>query len=222
MEVSSSLAEHQKLLGKIGIDDETRQQNTRNKMLHAGIPPRFVGMTLDGYQAPLPKQQSVMRKVRGYSDEFPKTYKTGKSMMLLGGVGTGKTHLACAIVQRILLCGGSARYVTAMNAIRSIRETWGKGAEKSERDVVEAFAKLDLLVLDEVGQQQGTDNELVLLYDIINARYDQQRPTIIVSNYGVAKVTDYLGERVIDRLRENGGAAVLFDWPSYRKNGKSE
>ena len=32
------------------------------------------------------------------------------------------------------------------------------------------------------------------------------------------ELSDYLGERVTDRLRENGGALIGFNWDSYRKN----
>lgn len=85
----------------------------------------------------------------------------------------------------------------------------------------------DLLILDEVGVQFGSDTERLLLFDILNERYERRRPTILMSNLAlddaeeggrvVPGIKSYLGERVFDRLREDGGQSVVFDWPSHRK-----
>jgi DNA replication protein DnaC len=42
------------------------------------------------------------------------------------------------------------------------------------------------------------------------------KPTIVISNLAKDGLQDYLGERAFDRLRENGGKLVVFDWESYR------
>ena len=42
-------------------------------------------------------------------------------------------------------------------------------------------------------------------------------PTIVISNIGINELGRYLGDRGVDRLRENGGGVLVFDWESYRK-----
>ena len=82
--------------------------------------------------------------------------------------------------------------------------------------MVAGFIRPDLLILDEVGVQFGSETEKMILFEIINGRYEQLKPTIVISNLADA-LTDYLGERVVDRLREGGGRMLIFDWPSYRR-----
>ena len=72
-----------------------------------------------------------------------------------------------------------------------------------------------LLVLDEVGAQYGTEGEQVILFDIINRRYQDMRPMILLTNQGKAGFQSFLGDRAFDRLRE-AGKWVPFDWESHR------
>lgn len=74
----------------------------------------------------------------------------------------------------------------------------------------------DLLILDEVGVQHGSDTEKLILFEIINGRYEAARPTIVISNLDAAGLEQFLGERAFDRLREGGGRLVVFDWESHR------
>jgi DNA replication protein DnaC len=74
----------------------------------------------------------------------------------------------------------------------------------------------DLLILDEVGVQFGSDTEKLLLFDVLNERYEQRKPTLLLSNLALDGVKAFLGERIYDRLREDGAEAVVFDWDSWR------
>lgn len=65
--------------------------------------------------------------------------------------------------------------------------------------------------------QFGSDAEKLILFEIINGRYEAVKPTILLSNLNIDGLKGYMGERVVDRLRE-GGKADRFDWPSYRLN----
>ncbi|HGW5898137.1 TPA: ATP-binding protein, partial [Pseudomonas aeruginosa] len=68
------------------------------------IPPRFRPATLENYRTDFaPDQQSpVLARCKAYADDFASNWKVGRSLMLLGTMGTGKTHLACAIIQQVL------------------------------------------------------------------------------------------------------------------------
>ena len=107
-------------------------------------------------------------------------------------------------------------FTTVMRAIRSVKDTWGGGSGKSETQAIAALVYPDLLILDEVGVQFGSDTEKLILFDVLNERYEKRRPTLLLSNFGVDEVQAYLGDRIFDRLREDGGEAVPFDWESQR------
>ena len=74
----------------------------------------------------------------------------------------------------------------------------------------------DLLILDEVGVQFGTETEKNLLFDVLNERYEKRKSTLLLSNLPLNEVRAYLGERVFDRMREDGGDVVTFGWESQR------
>jgi DNA replication protein DnaC len=108
-------------------------------------------------------------------------------------------------------------FVTVQRLIRRVKDSWHTKAE-TESEVVDAFASPDLLILDEVGVQFGSEFERQLLFDVLNERYEKLKPSILLSNIPKEQLADYLGERVTDMLRENGDKMIGFDWESYRRN----
>lgn len=71
-------------------------------------------------------------------------------------------------------------------------------------------------MLDEVGVQFGSETEKLMLFDVLNERYEERRSTILLSNLDLNGVKGFLGERVFDRIREDGGQYIPFDWESFR------
>ena len=112
-------------------------------------------------------------------------------------------------------------YITCMSLIRQVRATWRRDSEKSEGDVLQMLGDVSLLVLDEVGVQYGTDGEQTILFDILDRRYRDMQPTIILTNQDVKGLQEYIGERTFDRLREVS-RLVTFDWESYRPVARKE
>ncbi|MBJ2254875.1 ATP-binding protein, partial [Pseudomonas sp. MF6784] len=86
----------------------------------------------------------------------------------------------------------------------------------SEAHIMRELIGADLLVLDEVGATKQSEFELATLFSIINGRYEQGRPMIIVSNLSPGELNDALGVRCVDRIRENGCIGVAFEWESHR------
>jgi DNA replication protein DnaC len=194
-----------------------RDRATNARLLGAGIPLRFRASILDNYRTDTEGQAVALTECREYAAEFEDNWSTGRSMMLLGDVGTGKTHLGCAVAQQVIRShGASARYTMAIEIIRDIKMTFDKKSEQTERDVYAALLAPDLLVIDEVGVQHGSDFERQVLFEVIDSRYRQLMPTIVISNLGLAGLRKCLGDRAVDRLTDAGGPAVLFTWASAR------
>ncbi|MFO1380850.1 MAG: ATP-binding protein [Chitinivorax sp.] len=145
-------------------------------------------------------------------------YGNSGSLVLLGKPGTGKTHLACSIaVELMRRAGKQALYRTVRDLVREVRATWHREAAETEIDVIARLTQAPLLVLDEVGVQSGTDNELATMFDVIDGRYRQELPTIVISNLNRQGLQDAIGERMCDRLRDDG-SVIVFDWSSHRGN----
>jgi DNA replication protein DnaC len=78
-----------------------------------------------------------------------------------------------------------------------------------------------LLVLDEIGVQYGTDGEQTIIFDILDRRYRDMRPSVLLTNQDKAGLKTFIGERAYDRLTETC-RWVPFDWPSYRLQARKE
>lgn len=194
---------------------ETAQRRLEKLLGYACLPPRFVGKTFDTYLAGTDQQRKYLGKCQEYARDFPAHYQTGDGLMLLGSPGTGKTHLAVATLNEIINTHrASGLYTTAARMFRRIKDTYGN-SEESESQAIEAFTKPALLVLDEIGVSFGSDAELNYLFDIMNERYEQCMPTIVVSNVQPGELGQWMGDRVVDRLRECS-KLMVFDWESAR------
>lgn len=198
-----------------------KQAAVRQLMRRAEISPRFEGCTFDGYTATAPDQVQALEVCRAYADDFADALKVGRCLILRGNPGTGKNHLAVAITKQVLAQGHTALHATAYEIVCRIRETWGRRqpGDQTEQDVTRALGEVDLLVIDEVGRQYGTEGEQIHLFHVIDHRYRLMKPTIVISNKEPDEIRAYLGEAAYDRLREGGGRMVHFDWDSHRGKG---
>jgi DNA replication protein DnaC len=183
----------------------------------AGIPERFRDRTLDKFIASTPQQRKALTFAKQYAERFGDVMSDGCGALFIGKPGTGKTHLAVGIALEVMQRrNASALYTTTMRAIRRVKDTWRRGSEESETQAIAALVFPDLLILDEVGVQYGSDTEKLILFDMLNERYEKRKPTLLLSNLTVPEVQGHLGERIFDRLREDGGGVVVFDWESHR------
>ena len=196
---------------------DDRRQAWQRRIGEAGIPERFQNRSLQSFVAETDAQAAALQFATAYADDFDDALATGRSALFIGKPGTGKTHLAVGIGLRIMHRDNrTVLFTTVMRAIRRVKDTWGRESRESETQAIAALVFPDLLILDEVGVQFGSDTEKLILFDVLNERYEKRRPTLLLSNLTLDDVKSYLGERVFDRLREDGGEAIPFDWPSWR------
>lgn len=199
--------------------DAERQRKQKQKALHdaALVPDRYWLASLRSYEAKTTGQKNILKKLTEYAEKWPLRRQYGTSLMLLGLPGTGKTHLACSLIFEVTQQMGSARFTTVADFSRAIRATYSPAAKENEQDVLDRFTNYGFLVIDEVGSSSGSDHEKQALFDLINRRYNAVAPTMLLSNLSLEEVREFLGERIMDRLREGGGKVFVLDWESYRK-----
>ena len=191
-----------------------RKKESFNRRLHnAMISPRFAQKTLENYKA----ETDGQKKAISLAKWFIENHKNVSGMIFIGKTGTGKNHLACGIIHKIIEQGGTALITTAMKIIRTIKDSW-TDREAKEGEIIDLYTQPGLLVIDEIGVQFGSDTEKLYISEIINDRYEAMRPTLLLGNIKLDELTEQLGDRPVDRFRE-GGKIVQFDWDSYRKKG---
>lgn len=197
-----------------------RVQEWEARMGRAGIPERFRDRTLGSYEVSHEGQQMALDFAQAYADDFDRVRKTGRSAIFMGNFGTGKTHLAVGIGLQVMReHKASVLFVSAGRIVRMVKDSWARNSGVTESDVVAQMVFPDLLIVDEVGVQQGTEFERNVMFDVLNERYEQRKPSLLLTNHTVEDLSSkYLGERVVDRLREDGGAVLKFSWDSGRRD----
>ena len=194
------------------LAEENEKRRRKNVRVNAGISKRNLYKTFDDYICKNEGQQKAKADCVKYVENFP----SDKSMIMVGGVGTGKTLLASAALDA-LVDDYRCEIIKVIDVVRELKATWAKDSEKTEEGLIKYYSKLDLLVLDEVGSQFGSDTEKLFVFDIIDGRYQEMKPTILISNLDIDGIKDAIGERCVDRLREGGGSMIAFNWSSCRQ-----
>jgi DNA replication protein DnaC len=194
------------------------EQVSRRLLESAAISARHQGCDFASFIVETPAQQAVLDTCRDYAEHFSQAAATGAGLIFSGPVGTGKNHLATAIARTVLEMGRSVLQVTAYEMILRLRQTWKKDdTGPSEAAIIRQFGAADLLIIDEVGKQFGSKGgDEVQLFAVINRRYLDMKPTIVMSNESAQGIERYMGIAAFDRLCERG-LLLEFDGPSHRR-----
>lgn len=202
---------------RVAAEQADSERKRIERMLGAaGIPERFASRKLGSFDAQLAEQRYALAFAERFADEFAGKH-SGRCAVFSGMPGTGKTHLACGIALRIMhKYSRTAVFTTVSKMARRIREAKSFSADETESSVISAYVMPHLLIVDEVGMQSGTDAEARSLFDVVNERYESCKPTLFLTNLDINGVREAIGERLFDRMREDGGEIVAFTWNSYR------
>lgn len=203
---------------KVDEVDELVYDPQTTRRLVAGITKRFESATFETFVASEDRQRHVLDMVQAYAVNFREHYRAGRSLLMTGKPGTGKTHLGISILRHCMDASPkfTGKVVSIADLFRTIKSAWGKGARLTESEAIAKFTTPHLLIIDEIGVQFDSQAEQSLLYDVINGRYQNVLPTVLISNLARVELVEVIGSRSFDRLREGGGLLASFEWDSHR------
>lgn len=193
-----------------------KQDVVRNAAV--GIPARYVQCGFKNYEDRSAAATSAKSECSIYAKSVSDSRNSRNigSFVITGATGTGKTHLACAIIRNVMYrkqktVPKTAQYITSADAVDQVLGAY-KITGDSESAVIKRFVDSYLLVIDEVGLDDGRDTQKSALSKIIYARYNAMKPVLIVSNLNKAMLKEFLGDRLWSRISENGRMIELnFD-----------
>ena len=160
----------------------------------------FENFRLDYYPdgagiSPRRRMESVLGYCKAYADDFG---RTSPSLLLYGKTGLGKTHLSLAIAGKAVEAGYGVIYMTAQNLFNRLeREKFGRGdGENTEQSILDC----DLLIIDDLGSEFSTQLTVSALYNIVNCRGLEEKPTIISTNLVPDELKDTYSDRIASRI----------------------
>ena len=139
------------------------------------------------------KVVSVLKK---YAAEFDEN--TYKNFLFTGRTGLGKTHLSTSVAVSVIDRGFDVLYVTACSMISDF-EAKQFGLRENAPDT-SRYYNADLLIIDDFGTEMTNQFTVSCVYDIINARMNAKRSTIINTNLNKNEIEARYGERIASRL----------------------
>lgn len=138
------------------------------------------------------------------------------NLVISGPCGTGKDHLACAVIRVALGYGIDCSYIRGSSLCGEMLKNVRAG---DGRDIVPLrYAQVPLLVVSDVEPRtsEPTEFEERSLLELFDCRYLQSRTTVVTSNAkNVNDLRRLIGTRAADRLID-GAVVVKTNWPSYR------
>jgi len=172
---------------RVAVPCECRAERRSARMIAAAhIPKRYQDCTLDDF---VPNYAGYNPSLAGallVAQNFVKTHPLqgdGKGLLLVGGLGVGKTHLAIGILQALITdTGAKGLFCDYRDLLKKIQDSYGR-SDLSERQILAPVFEAEVLVLDELGAAKPTDWVWDTVQHILNTRYNDRRTTIITTNY---------------------------------------
>ena len=191
--------------------EEERLLLKQKRYEYSGVPKKFFNHSIDTYQARDTFQKNAKESVSGYISD-----PQNKMLLLCGNNGTGKTHLGCAVLRE---CEGI--YITSFKLCVEYESGSDFKSKRNKLEVLDFYVKQKMLVIDEVGRFCDEKTEKSVIPAIINMRYEDDLPTVIISNLSKNEIVSYFGKATYDRMTETC-TSIEFKAKSMRQEFRKE
>lgn len=166
-------------------------------------------------------------RCKKYCEVSDKVLEKGLGIYLYGDKGTGKTHLTACMANTLIKKRKQVLFTNFAEISKLLRSTFGKKHE-SEAGYISQLATIDFLFIDDLGTErvQTKDGDLWLqekVFDVLNKRYNNKKPTIFTSNYSIPELISERGlmDKTVDRIAEMSSAVLKVEGNSYRMRARA-
>ena len=208
-----------------------KECNWETRAKASGISKLYRDFSFDNFKCDEKNLESIVKRVRSYAKE-PHGF-----LLMQGGIGTGKTHLAVSILRETSL---SFTYASHLGLIREYRnfhynrpntdteeEDYGShnylvGDYTKKPERYKILQDSSLLCVDDFGWVKHSQDEALTTFEILDYRIQKLLPTILVTNNTTEELKEIIDPRLLDRIKQALYASLEFGLPSRRKNMNSQ
>jgi DNA replication protein DnaC len=188
------------------------QLRARNESLLAAarIPKRYEHCELASYTTDFPGAHPSLGLAHIKASKFAHEYNPGDSvgLLMIGEIGTGKTHLAVGIIKELMRSKGiSCLFYDYRELLKEIQNSYSPSVQTTEFGILRPVFDAEVLVIDELGGQTTSEWVWDTVSLIINTRYNDQKPVILTTNFPDLPAAPAIGrDENIDQFRVKSAA----------------
>ena len=200
------------------VDIESKRLENLRSISNLDTMARFTFETFvqDGYGLTEEKRRNL-HMVYDMAVEFAEVPRGW--LVLLGGYGCGKTHLAAAIANQVIEKGQPALFVFVPDLLDHLRATYSPMSTTTYDQRFEEVRSASLLILDDLGAHSSTQWAQEKLLQIFNYRYNAQLPTVVTSNHELEEIDRRVRSRLIDPSLSQ---IIKIVAPDFRQSGVAQ
>ena len=135
-------------------------------------------------------------------------------LLIKGGYGSGKTHLAAAIANYRLQKGEPAIFIVVPDLLDYLRTTFSPGSQVDYDERFDELRNAPLLILDDLGAHSTTSWAREKLFQLLNHRYLARLPTVITTDLELEEIDPRLRSRLAD---PDVTEIITIKAPDYRQ-----
>src|SRR6195256_1431028 len=192
------------------------EEHATRVMDRARIPKRYEHCDFESYVTDLTdgktwtaQHSQSLKQANLLTQAFVRDYPSSaeKGLLLMGPSGVGKTHLAVASLKELIRRGHGGLFCDYRELLKEIQASYNPASESTEMSILEPIRNAEVLVLDDLGASKPSDWVSDIVGIVLNARYNENRTTIITTNYldnpSTEGETTRLGGKLIPPIRED-------------------
>ena len=177
----------------------------------ARIPKRYEHCELSNFEFEGPHRHLALARMAAskFVEEYP---LENSGLLLIGSIGVGKTHLAVGIIKELILSKGIAcLFYDYRELLKEIQNSYNDSVKATELEVLRPVFETEILVLDELGAVKPTEWVWDTVSLILNTRYNDNRTTIITTNYPDDAARETAGTSELSRAQRSARGETLGD-----------
>src|SRR5437870_1694074 len=190
------------------------QARAQTLLAAARIPKRYEHCELSSFTTDFPGAHTSLAGARFAASKFVEEYdpRDGTGLLIIGKIGVGKTHLAVGIIKELILTKGlPCLFYDYRELLKQIQNSYNDSVKATELDVLRPVFETEVLALDELGAVKPTEWVWDTVSLILNTRYNDNRTTIITTNYPDDAARDSNGTTEFARAQRAARGETLGD-----------